>query len=97
MVVDVNLSKKVNSSLDANPTSSITLEIRDYLSEHDHINHCNQNRSSLAWFWYITEVSGMTRSREVSLSCMSVEEKHPVRQWYTFFLRFVWFIYMMNY
>ena len=78
MVVDVNLSKKVNSSLDANPTSSITLEIRDYLSEHDHINHCNQNRRTLDWFWCITEVSGMIRSREMSLSCMSVEEKHPV-------------------
>ena len=32
-----------------------------------------QNRSSLALFWCITEVSGMPESRETS-----VEEKHPV-------------------
>ena len=38
-----------------------------------------QNRSSLALFWCITEVSGMTESRETSFFYMSVEEKHPVR------------------
>ena len=37
-----------------------------------------QNRSSLALFWCITEVSGMTESRETSFFYMSVEEKHPV-------------------
>ena len=78
IVVDVNLNKKIGSSPDAIFTSFISLEICDNLSEQDHINHCNQNRSSLAWSWCITKVNGMTRSREMSLSCMSVEEKHPV-------------------
>ena len=64
IVVDANLSKKIGSSPDAIFTSFISLEICDNLSEQDHINHCNQNRSSLAWFWCITEDSGMTRSKK---------------------------------
>ena len=39
-----------------------------------------QNRSSLALLWCIIEVSGMTKSREVSFFYMSVKEKHPVSE-----------------
>ena len=77
-MVDVNLSEKIDSYPDAILTSKISHENCNNLSKYDHINHGNRNWSSLALFWCITEVSGMTRSREMSFFYMSVEEKHPV-------------------
>ena len=59
-------------------TSKISHENCNNLSNYDHINHGNQNWSFSAWFWCITEVRRMTRSKEILLLYMSVEEKHCV-------------------